>query len=72
MEKLDGYEVYISIIISAYNSENKLENTVNSILKQPFKDIEIIIVDAGSTDETGNIADSLRAKNRETYSYTPK
>ena len=62
MESVDGYEVYISIIIPVYNCERKLENAVNSILRQPFKDIEILIVDYGSTDKTGNIADRLSTK----------
>lgn len=62
MEKLDEYETYISIIIPVYNCEEKLENAVNSVLRQPFKDIEIIIVDDGSSDTTGNIADRLCAK----------
>ena len=62
MEKLDEYETYISIIIPVYNCEEKLENAVNSVLRQPFKDIEIIIVDDGSSDATGNIADRLCAK----------
>lgn len=52
----------ISIIIPAYNTEDKIESCVNSILEQPFSDIEIIIVNDGSTDNTAKIIDNLSNK----------
>ena len=48
-----------SVIIPAYNCEKYLADAVNSVRKQPVKDIEIMIVDDGSTDSTGQICDSL-------------
>ena len=45
----------ISIIISAYNSENKIEKCLNSLLNQTYNPIEIIAVDDGSTDKTKEI-----------------
>lgn len=49
----------LSVIIPAYNAEKYLTECVQSILKQPCKDVEIIIVNDGSSDETPRIADQL-------------
>lgn len=46
----------VSIIIPSYNAEEWIGETINSCLNQTWKDIEIIIVDDGSTDNTFNIA----------------
>lgn len=45
-------KVMISIIIPTYNIEKYVKQCVDSILKQSYKDYEIIIVDDGSTDST--------------------
>lgn len=42
----------ISVIMSAYNSEKYLEDSINSILNQSFKDFEFIIVNDCSTDSS--------------------
>lgn len=52
----------ISFITAVYNNEKYIRNAVNSVLKQEFKDIEYIIVDDGSTDNTAIIIDDLAAK----------
>lgn len=49
----------ISIIIPAYNAERSLGRTVRSVLEQTLKDIEVWIVDDGSTDGTPELADRL-------------
>ena len=45
----------ISVITVCYNSIKTLENTIQSVKNQTYKDIEYIIVDGGSTDGTLDI-----------------
>lgn len=49
----------LSVIIPAYNLENYIEECVNSVRNQTYKNLEIIIVDDGSVDETFNICQRL-------------
>ena len=48
----------VSVIIPTYNCESYIAETLNSVLHQSFKDLEIIVVDDGSTDHTPQIAAS--------------
>lgn len=54
--------ILCSIIIPVYNVEKYLERCINSIINQTEKNIEIILVDDGSLDKSGDICDSF-AKN---------
>ncbi|WP_411678493.1 glycosyltransferase family 2 protein [Caproicibacter sp.] len=45
----------ISVIIPAYNVENELEDCLNSIIAQTWASLEIIVIDNGSKDNTGEI-----------------
>ena len=45
----------VSIIVPVYNTEKYVEKCLNSIAKQTLQDIEIIIVNDGSTDNSENI-----------------
>lgn len=49
----------ISVIVPAYNVEKYIKECVGSIIDQSYKNIEIIIVDDGSTDKTGIICDKI-------------
>ena len=50
-------EPIISIIVPVFNVEEYLEDCINSILTQSYKNIELILVDDGSTDASGEICD---------------
>ena len=49
----------ISIIIPVYNVEKHLKKCVDSVLVQSYNNIEVILIDDGSTDKSGNICDKL-------------
>ena len=50
----------ISVIMPAYNSEATIEKAVLSCTGQSYPNVEIIIVDNGSSDETLKVANKLR------------
>ena len=52
----------ISIIIPVYNGENYIKDSINSALNQTYKNIEIIVVDDGSIDNTSNIVKTFSNK----------
>lgn len=52
----------ISVIIPVFNVQNYLEQCLNSIIKQTYQNLEVILVDDGSTDESGKICDHFSEK----------
>lgn len=54
----------VSIIVPVYNVQNYLEKCLDSILEQTYNDLEIILVDDGSTDKSGFICDSYEKKDK--------
>lgn len=54
----------ISVIIPAYNVQNYIFNTLNSLCNQTYKDIEIIVVNDGSTDNTLSIVSEYAKKDK--------
>lgn len=54
----------ISVIIPVYNVENYLEKCIQSLMNQTYKEIEIILIDDGSTDSSGIICDKLAHKDK--------
>ena len=54
--------VKVSVIIPIYNVENYLEECLDSIVNQTLKDIEIICVNDGSTDNSLDIINKYAAK----------
>ena len=45
----------ISVVIPSYNRAKTIRMAVDSVLNQTYRDIELIIIDDASTDETGDI-----------------
>lgn len=62
MAERDGFSVRFSILIAVYNVEQYLHECVESVLSQDMKDYEIIIIDDGSTDKSGQICDEYKEK----------
>ena len=60
----DVFKMYgkISIIVPVYKVEKYLEKCLDSIIKQTYKNLEIILVDDGSPDSCGKICDEYAAK----------
>jgi len=57
-----GNKAFLSIILPIYNVEKYLNKCIDSILEQEFKDFELILVDDGSTDGSGNICEEYILK----------
>jgi GT2 family glycosyltransferase len=49
----------ISVIIPAYNAESFIAETLNSVLTQSYRDLEVIVIDDGSTDRTAKIVEKI-------------
>lgn len=55
-------EYLISVIVPVYNVASYVEKSVSSILEQTYKNLEIILIDDGSTDGSSEICDNLKNK----------
>ena len=54
----------ISVIVPVYNVEKYLHQCIDSILMQTYKNLEIILVDDGSTDQSGSICDEYARQDK--------
>lgn len=52
----------VTVIIPAYNAEKYIEDAVNCVLEQSYRELELIVVDDGSKDSTGDILEGLAVK----------
>ena len=60
----------VSIIIPVYNSEEYIERAIKSTLNQSYGNIEVIVVDDGSEDDTPNICERLAGGNKSVKYYS--
>lgn len=63
---------FISVIIPVYNARDYLRRCLDSVLNQIFTDFEVILVDDGSTDESGGICDEYAERDSRITVYHKK
>jgi len=54
----------VSVIVPAYNSEKYVKRCIESIQKQTYKDLQIILIDDGSTDNTLQIFNEIASNDK--------
>ncbi len=59
----------ISVIIPAFNSEKTIQETIESVLNQTWRNLEIIVVNDGSQDSTLDIVTSIKDPRLKVFSY---
>ena len=57
-----GNQPLVSVIIPVYNVEEYLCECIDSVINQTYKNLQIILVDDGSTDSSGKICDDYAEK----------
>ena len=50
----------VSIIIPLYNKENSISSTLHAVLAQSYKNLEIIVIDDGSTDKSARLISEFK------------
>lgn len=60
----------VSVLIPVFNNENQVQNAINSVLSQSYKNIELIVIDDGSTDSSRDKIFQLESKCKSTFKNT--
>lgn len=55
-------DMLITVIVPTYNMESLMREMLNSLLRQTFRDFELLLIDDGSTDSSGAICDEYAAR----------
>lgn len=61
---MDNNNALISVIVPAYNVERYIRKCLDSVCNQTYRNLEILVIDDGSTDGTGAICDEFAAKDQ--------
>jgi glycosyltransferase involved in cell wall biosynthesis len=69
MSKLRKKLPKVSVIIPAYNSENTIKPTIQSVLHQTFTDLELIVINDGSQDSTLDVILQIKDPRIKVFSY---
>ncbi|MCI5663362.1 MAG: glycosyltransferase [Mediterranea sp.] len=67
---MNNQAIKVSVIIPAYNVSSYIRDSLLSIINQTLKEIEIIVVDDGSTDDTLSIVEQMAKEDRRIHFYT--
>lgn len=67
--KIKEIQNLVSVIVPVYNSEKQIENCIRSIRNQTWKNIEIIIINDGSTDHSSEICERLCLLDKRIYVF---
>lgn len=62
-------KLLVSVIVPVYNVEKELPECIDSILKQTYQNIEVILIDDGSPDGSGAICDHYQKKDSRVHVY---
>ena len=61
---MDNKQPKISVIMATHNDESTISDSIESILKQTYQNIEFLIIDDYSTDETLKILKNFESKQK--------
>ena len=61
---MESNKLTISVIVPVYNTELYLHRCIDSILSQTFTDFELLLINDGSTDRSGEICDEYAGKDK--------
>lgn len=62
-------ETLVSVVVPIYNVEKYLDRCIQSIVEQSYKKLQIILIDDGSTDKSGCIADAWKQKDERIFVF---
>ena len=62
----------VSVILPIYNVEKYLKNCIESVRNQTYENLEIILVDDGSTDNSGKICDEIAKSDEKVWLFISK